>query len=354
MAVAAAPKLAPEAAKRGGALASMPARHLDEHDDAELSVGGGGGYDDGAPDMHDDMPGAAHAPTRELLDFGRLRLAGPQDTERGQLRARDAEALALEGLDESARDTKRAAIGAALHELRARSAALTSLSAPALHSYPEALLGFDHRYDARSRVEVPSDGSFHTVSVTDAEGAATLRHVGVPGEDPAVYRTLRLSNPLEGAVLHGPVDISLDGALVVSGTITPTPAGGALTVGMGIDESVKLARNLRFREESAGLMGGSVHLVHELDIEVRNTGAQAIRLEVRERVPVTAKGEDEIEVRTGAVAPAWQEHVQDDPPLEGGKRWVIDLESGAHTTLRAEYTVRIAAKNELVGGNRRP
>jgi hypothetical protein len=122
---------------------------------------------------------------------------------------------------------------------------------------------------------------------------------------------------------------------------------------MGLDESVKVARNLRFREESAGLMGGSTSLVHELEIEVQNASASAIRLEIRERLPVLAKGEEDIEIRPGKTSPPWQDLTRDDPPLEGGKRWVIDVAAGQKATLSAEYAIRISAKNELVGGNRR-
>jgi hypothetical protein len=175
----------------------------------------------------------------------------------------------------------------------------------------------------------------------------------VPHEDPAVFRTLELASPLAGAVLRGPADVYLDGALLVSSSVSPTPTAGKLEIGMGIDEAVKVARNVRFREESAGLMGGSTSLVHELEVEVQNASPSAIRLEVRERLPVLVKGEEDIEIRPGKTSPPWQDYVQDDPPLEGGKRWTIDVAAGQKATLTAEYAIRISAKNELVGGNRR-
>jgi uncharacterized protein (TIGR02231 family) len=292
---------------------------------------------------------ATSSPTlpRAFLDFGRLRLDAPSAGRHGALHA-----LTLEQLErEAGRDLR--GMNEALGHARAMESAIDVLSAPPLHSYPDSLYGFDHRYDATTTVEVPSDGAFHSVAITEAEGPASMLHVSVPREDPAVFRTLSFTSPLEGAVLRGPVDVYLDGSLLVSSSVDPSPTGGKLEIGMGVDESVKVARNVRFREESAGLMGGSNHLVHEIEIEVRNAGGAPIRLEVRERLPVTAKGEEEIEVRAGKTSPPWHDTPPEDPSLEGGKRWLLDVRAGAEVKLSTEYTIRIASKNELVGGNRR-
>lgn len=329
-------------AKSGGLMANLLG-----------GLGGGGGAlaEEGASaDAYQAAAGAPlppTSPTRALLDFGSLRLAAPEDPRRGTLRALERDERAKEaGLPPDA-------IVAALSALAAREAEMSALAPPAQHTYPDSLFGFDHRYAARGRADVPSDGAFHTLAITDAEGPASLLHVSVPREEPGVFRTLELACPLEGAVLRGPVDVYLDGSLAVSGSLSPTPAKGRIRVGMGLDESVKVARNVRFREESAGLMGGSSSLVHELELEARNNGPRPVRLEIRERLPVLAKGEEEIEIRPGKVSPPWQELAQTEPPLEGGRRWEIELASGAVTSLSAEYAIRISAKHELVGGNRR-
>ncbi|MBN8609423.1 MAG: DUF4139 domain-containing protein, partial [Deltaproteobacteria bacterium] len=304
-------------------------------------------FDDSGADAGYQAATSSPTLSRALLDFGRLRLDPPSAGRHGALHP-----LSLEQLGrEAGRDLR--GMNEALGHARAMESAIDVLSAPPLHSYPDSLYGFDHRYDATTTVEVPSDGAFHSVAIIEAEGPAAMLHVSVPREDPAVFRTLSFTSPLEGAVLRGPVDVYLDGSLLVSSSVDPSPTGGKLEIGMGVDESVKVARNVRFREESAGLMGGSSHLVHELEIDVRNAGGAAIRLEVRERLPVTAKGEEDIEVRAGKTSPPWHDTPPDDPSLEGGKRWVLDIRAGAEVKLSTEYTIRIASKNELVGGNRR-
>jgi hypothetical protein len=55
------------------------------------------------------------------------------------------------------------------------------------------------------------------------------------------------------------------------------------------------------------------------------------------------------------VKPPWApwEPAPSEPPLKGGYAWRLKLEPKAKVELEAVYTVRIPAKLELVGGNRR-
>jgi hypothetical protein len=54
------------------------------------------------------------------------------------------------------------------------------------------------------------------------------------------------------------------------------------------------------------------------------------------------------------VQPAWEPWEQDEQrPLQGGRRWRFTLEPGAEIQLKAEYTIKVYIKNDLVGGNRR-
>lgn len=267
--------------------------------------------------------------------YAALRLEPPSSPFRGRLRFSDP-------------DGERESLLAAV--LEARDAPF-DVPVPPRHKYPSALFGFDHRYAAEALADVPSLGVFHAVAILEVETPASMTHVTVPREDPSVYRTLALAAPF--SLLAGPVDVLLGGELVVSGEIEPTPAGGPLVLGLGVDETVRVARRVRFHESSAGLLGGSSQLVHEVEVEVRNNGSLPVRVEVRERLPVPAPGQEDVEVRLLRVQPSWEEHAQDDPPLEGGRRWIVDLAPGEVTTLGAEYAIRIPAKYELIGGNRR-
>ena len=110
--------------------------------------------------------------------------------------------------------------------------------------------------------------------------------------------------------------------------------------------------------QPAGMLRGALRLVHAISIDVENLAQRPIDLEVRERVPVTREGDDDVEVSLGKVDPPWERFTPDSdapgaPRLRGGFRWQITVAPASKKLLRAGYEVKIAGKHELVGGNRR-
>lgn len=218
---------------------------------------------------------------------------------------------------------------------------------------------FDYALDAEGRVDVPSDGGWHSVPILARRAPATIAHVAVPREATEVFRTARSENPFDAPILPGPVDVYDGDRFLVTAAAPVAAPGGELVLPLGVDSSIKLARNCEFREEVTGMLRGSLRLLHELRLEVQNTSGQPVDLEVRERVPVPRQRDsDDITVELGAVQPAWEAWAP--PPaspghevLRGGYRWRLKVAPRTTAKLSAAYEVRIAGKYELAGGNRR-
>ncbi len=217
---------------------------------------------------------------------------------------------------------------------------------------------YDYAFATDGAVDVRADGAWHSISVTSRPGTANLRHVAVPREQADVFRVAELTNPFGGPLLPGPIDVYDRGRFLVTSTLDFTPPGAPVEVGLGVDAGVKIARNTEFREETAGMLRGALRLHHVITIDVENLSTRAIDLEVRERIPVTREGDDDVEVILGKVEPAWERWTPDpgaprDLRLRGGHRWKLVVPASSRRTLRASYEVKIAGKLELIGGNRR-
>jgi uncharacterized protein (TIGR02231 family) len=217
---------------------------------------------------------------------------------------------------------------------------------------------YDYAFTSDGTVDLASDGAWHSIALTSREGSAKIHHVTVPREQADVFRVAAITNPFAGPLLPGPIDIYDRGQFLVTSELDYTPPGGTVDVGLGVDPTVKVARNVEFHEETSGMLRGALRLIHAITIEVENLAARAIDLEVRERVPVTREGEDEIEVTLGKVEPTWERYTPDtDAPrterLRGGYRWKVNVPPATKKLLRAGYQVEIKSKLELVGGNRR-
>ena len=182
-----------------------------------------------------------------------------------------------------------------------------------------------------------------------------MRYVAVPREELAVYRIAALENPLRAPMLAGPAEVYVGGEYVLTTSLETVPAGGELTLGLGVEQAIKIARNARFAEtrEGQGVVA-MVELVHDLEIDVVNHLTRPIEIEVRERVPVPAPGA-EVQVEERAVTPPWHawDQLERGELVDGGRRWQIVVERGGSAALRARYVLRLFSNAEIQGGNRR-
>jgi len=214
---------------------------------------------------------------------------------------------------------------------------------------------FDYVYRGEGRVDVPSYGEFHSVALTGEGTEMDIYYVTVPREAAHVFRMAKLLNPLPSPLLTGPTDVYLDGEYLLSTTIKTVPPKGEMDLGLGVEESIKVARNATYKENRGGnLLVGVNELHHEIKIDLVNHLSKDAKIEVRDRVPIPAK-DAKVDVSIDAVSPPWEKYPQTerDLPIQGGYHWWVNLSPGEEKTLAVQYTLKIAGDRELIGGNRR-
>jgi len=288
---------------------------------------------------------------RAQLEYGGLWLPPADDPRRGALQRADrGERYARLASLPPEQIASALARGEAARE---QAWVLEDRQAPEGHRWAEGAEGFDYAYEAQAHVDLDSDGELHGLPLCSSAVEATPRYVSVPRETQDVFRVVVLRNPLDAPLLPGPVDVYLGGRFALASTLDVTPPRGRVELGLGVEQAIKIARNTSFEEESAGLLKRSRDLGHHLRVEVKNHLERAVTIEVRERLPVTREGENDIEVVERSSDPTWEDLKQELPPLEGGRAWRVEVPAGGERMLRASYTIRIPQNHEIVGGNRR-
>ncbi|MFE4977336.1 DUF4139 domain-containing protein [Kitasatospora sp. NPDC056651] len=284
-------------------------------------------------------PPPGFVPDATLLDYPDLVLAGPEEPagRRGTLHPRpervEREALsrALPGGDGGAR--------------------VRDLALPR-HAVPprESAGSFDHRFDATAPADIPSDGTWHTVTVGEIPLAVRPEYVTVPAVEEKVYATLVLANRSDQAVLAGPVEVTVDDEFLLTAALPTLAPGGPRRLGIGVAESVEVARRTELHESTTGMLkGNSTVLDHRVHVQLANRLGRPVTVEVRERVPVTSDAEIRIEERGGWHAPT--DSTPDCPPST--RLWRVDLPPGGRVELDGGYLIKIPAGKAIVGGNRR-
>jgi hypothetical protein len=214
---------------------------------------------------------------------------------------------------------------------------------------------FDYAYSADGRVDVSSDGQFHSVALTSKSTDVDLRYIVVPREDTNVFRIAQLRNPLQAPLLAGPADVYVNGEYILSTNIATVPPKGQMELGLGVEQAIKVARNTSYDEVRSGeTIVAFNELRHKIKIDITNLLPREAKIEVRERLPIPQEGA-KVDVQINQVTPAWEKYKQNErsAPIRGGYRWRVEVPAKEQETLEVDYTVKTFVDSELVGGNRR-
>ncbi len=292
------------------------------------------------------VPPPPPQPTSEQLAYGLLYMPGGREPGRGHLQPRTAMQACLqlwqERFPKPPIDARRL-IELALQESRRA----LQVNAPPLHSFPRALDGFDYLYTGEHHIDLASDSQFHSVPLLSRQLSAHLLWLVVPKITCDVFRQTSLESMPDLAVPTGPVDVYVGTDFLATTQLPNVAPGGNFSLGLGVDQSIKVVRNTGFKETTTGMMGGTSQLRHEVTVDAANQLSREIRLEIQETLPQADSSE--IKVKVDSCEPAW------DPISEkpGVYRWILRIPAGESKRAALNYSIEMSAKQELVGGNRR-
>ncbi|WP_286248996.1 DUF4139 domain-containing protein [Streptomyces graminofaciens] len=237
-------------------------------------------------------------------------------------------------------------------EYRRRAEAVAALPLPGQAVRPRESAGsFDHRFDATARADIPSDGTWHTVTVGEIPVGLRTEYLCVPAVEQTVYATLVLSNATDQALLAGPVEVTVDDDFLLTAALPTLAPGGVRRVGLGPAEGIRVTRRTNLHESTSGLRNNTTVLDHRVHVELANRLARPVTVEVRERVPVTSEPGVRIDERADWATP--EEGTGPDRHAPGTRVWRLDLPAGATAALDGGYEIRIPTGKALAGGNRR-
>lgn len=298
-------------------------------------------------------PMAPAAPGRAAPPPAPAPVAGPPQPSGAEL---DYAALVLCGPDEQGGRRGRlfpdSPFDPVAAEYRRRAESVAALPLPGQAVRPRESAGsFDHRFDATARADIPSDGTWHTVTVGEIPVGLRTEYLCVPSVEQAVYATLVLSNATDQALLAGPVEVTVDDDFLLTTALPTLAPGGVRRVGLGPAEGIRVTRRTNQHESTAGLRNNTTVLDHRVHVELANRLPRPVIVEVRERVPVTSEPDVRIEERADWTAP--EDGTGPDRHAPGTRIWRVELPAGTTAALDGGYEIRIPTGKALVGGNRR-
>jgi uncharacterized protein (TIGR02231 family) len=197
-------------------------------------------------------------------------------------------------------------------------------------------------YQPARRIAVPSDGSAHRTTITVAELPARLDHVTVPLRGPDAYLRATVVNGSEHPLRPGPAAIFHDTEYVGTTVLEPWAPGEELELALGIDDRVRVERELVRRATGKAVLGGTRRHEAAYRITVGNYGPRPASLTVIDQIPVSR--DEAIVVREVRIEPKPAEQTD-----LGEVTWKLSLAPNETAELTIAFRVDVAKDIKLAG-----
>ncbi|MEV0127861.1 DUF4139 domain-containing protein [Dactylosporangium sp. NPDC050688] len=191
-------------------------------------------------------------------------------------------------------------------------------------------------------VAVPADGTTSRATVLVLDLAAQLDHVAAPARSTDVHLRAVVTNTSPHTLPPGSAAVFHEADFVSKTTLSAWAPGEELELALGLDDRVRVERELTRRTATRATLGSSRRREVEYRTTVGNYTGRPVRITVLDQLPVSRH--DTITVRETLLEP---------PPAErtdlGVLTWRLIIAEGQTHTVRLGYRVETAKGVELSG-----
>jgi uncharacterized protein (TIGR02231 family) len=182
------------------------------------------------------------------------------------------------------------------------------------------------------QTNIPSDGSPHKTTINLFNLDPELDYLAVPKHTGAVFRRVKVKNDSPSPLLPGQANLFFDEEFIGSTTLDYAPVGEVMELLLGVEERIKVERELARRDVDKALLRDKRQLRYGYKITSQNlTGAEAA-VEVHDHIPV-ARHED-IKVKLERISPETAEH-SDLNLME----WHLTLAPNTERTIQYDFLI---------------
>ncbi len=197
-------------------------------------------------------------------------------------------------------------------------------------------------YRVQRPLAVPADGEPYKTMVARFGLDAALDHLAVPVLAPEAYARATVTNTSSLLLLPGPARVFHGSQFVGETALETVAAGEEFELQLGVDDQIRLERQLRRRSTSKAMLGGTRTIDVAYEITVENHRQNQARVSVHDHIPVSQDGEIKVRLRETSPNPASQTDL-------GELTWDLVLDAGQTAAVRYRFTVEHPAQVTITG-----
>jgi len=203
-------------------------------------------------------------------------------------------------------------------------------------------MGSGLEYRVQRPLAVPADGEPYKTMVARFELDAALDHLAVPVLAAEAYARATVTNTSSLLLLPGPARVFHGSQFVGETALETVAAGEEFELQLGVDEQIRVERELRRRSTSKAILGGTRTIDVAYEITVENHRQNQARVNVHDHIPVSQDGDIKVRLRETSPNPASQTDL-------GELTWELVLNTGQTATIRHRFTVEHPAAITIAG-----
>lgn len=206
--------------------------------------------------------------------------------------------------------------------------------------------GFDYTFKADRKRTVPADGKEQKIKVASATFPAKLLYEVVAPISTKAWLRTTVKNDTRQPFLAGEAFIFLDEDFVGRSFLATVAPSAELQLSLGVDEDVKVERNVEQKAETTGLIGKKDRTAYTVTVDVKSYKKRAIEVLVRDQVPITWQ-KDDISIETVSLTPD-PEKTEQQERAGGLYSWRLQLAAGGKEKIKLKYVVEHPRDFDLV------
>jgi uncharacterized protein (TIGR02231 family) len=197
-------------------------------------------------------------------------------------------------------------------------------------------------FQVGGNTNIPSDGTPHKVTIFSENYPYKPEYIAIPHLVSFAYLQAILTNPTTGAtLLPGKANIFRDNTFVGTLQLDNISPGEELKLNLGIDEGLKIERELVERQVDKKLIGNQRRTTYAYRLILTNLQQVPAKLTLKEQLPVSRK--EQIKVRL----------TQTNPKIIAGEmgllEWIISLPPQAKQELYYQFVVEHPPELTVIG-----
>ena len=161
--------------------------------------------------------------------------------------------------------------------------------------------GYDYRWQALRREDVPSDGALTKVVLLRRKFPAEFIYEIAAAKSKLAFLKTTLKNKTKSPFLTGPVSVFLGSDFVGESRLNTCAPNEEFSLGLGADEQILVERTMQTKRNTRGTFTTQYRFNVDTTVTIRNNKRQPITVAVYERLPYT--WDSELDISSGRFVP---------------------------------------------------